>query len=169
MSANPLKIPRFDTREYDVARALADLRERLSPRSDVVSEAGRRRTIEVFGEPLSPAQVVERICNDVRDKGSRPCSTTRPRIDKRPAHGRRRFACRPPSWRRRMRRPIRSFWPPCGGFATISSSFKRRFCRTTCTVDGPRRQPVLAAAVSAAASGSASACRAGRRPIRRPC
>ena len=71
MSANPLKIPRFDTREYDVAGALADLRERLSPREGVVSEAGRRRTIEVFGEPLTPTQVVERICNDVRSRRHR--------------------------------------------------------------------------------------------------
>ena len=47
----------------------AELRERLSPRGNIVSEAGRRRTIEVFGEPLSPQQVVERICEDVRSKG----------------------------------------------------------------------------------------------------
>lgn len=45
------------------------LRARLSPRGDIVSEAGRRRTVEVFGEPLSPQQVVERICRDVRDRG----------------------------------------------------------------------------------------------------
>jgi len=32
----------------------------------VVSEAGQKKTIEVFGEPLSPQQVVERICGDVK-------------------------------------------------------------------------------------------------------
>ncbi len=42
---------------------------RLSPRGNVVSEAGRRRTVEVFGEPLSPAEVVARICSDVAEKG----------------------------------------------------------------------------------------------------
>ena len=36
---------------------------------DGVSEAGRQKTIAVFGEPLSPAAVVERICSDVRAKG----------------------------------------------------------------------------------------------------
>ena len=48
---------------------LVELRRRLSPRGNVVSEAGRRKTLEVFGEPLSPQQVVERICADVRSKG----------------------------------------------------------------------------------------------------
>jgi histidinol dehydrogenase len=35
----------------------------------MVSPAGRQRTIDVFGEPLTPRQVVERICGDVRSKG----------------------------------------------------------------------------------------------------
>jgi len=65
----PLVIRRIDTRSDAAAAALAELRERLSPRGNVVSEAGRRRTIEVFGEPLTPAQVVERICGDVRQRG----------------------------------------------------------------------------------------------------
>ena len=68
MSA-PLTIRRIDTRESDSLAALDQLRARLSPRGDIVSEAGRRKTIEVFGEPLSPRQVVERICGDVRTKG----------------------------------------------------------------------------------------------------
>jgi histidinol dehydrogenase len=45
------------------------LRERLSPRGNIVSESGRRRTVAVFGEPLTPGQVVERICHDVRSQG----------------------------------------------------------------------------------------------------
>lgn len=47
----------------------AELRARLSPDGSVVSEAGRQRTIDLFGEPLSPQEVVERICNDVRSNG----------------------------------------------------------------------------------------------------
>lgn len=35
----------------------------------MVSEAGRKKTIEVFGEPLSPVEVVSRICHDVRERG----------------------------------------------------------------------------------------------------
>ena len=65
----PLKIRRIDARREDARAALAELRERLSPRGNVVSEAGQRRTVEVFGEPLTPQQVVERICTDVRTKG----------------------------------------------------------------------------------------------------
>ncbi len=64
-----LKIRRIDGRRENLRGAIDDLRERLSPRGNVVSEAGRRRTIEVFGEPLSPVQVVERICADVRSRG----------------------------------------------------------------------------------------------------
>src|SRR5438128_2514621 len=82
MPSQPLKIQRIDTRAANVRELLAALRERLSPRGDVVSEAGRRRTIEVFGEPLSPVQVVERICNDVRERGLAAVLEYSARIDK---------------------------------------------------------------------------------------
>jgi histidinol dehydrogenase len=65
----PLKLLRIDSRRDDVRAKMAQLRGRLSPRGNVVSEEGRRRTVEIFGEPLSPAQVVERICRDVAEKG----------------------------------------------------------------------------------------------------
>jgi histidinol dehydrogenase len=65
----PLTIERIDTRTGNVEAALAALRAKLSPAGNIVSEAGRRRTTEVFGEPLSPQQVVERICGDVRARG----------------------------------------------------------------------------------------------------
>src|SRR5437588_9350955 len=48
---------------------VTELRQRLSPRGDIVSEMGRQRTVELFGEPLSPQQVVEKICNDVDRNG----------------------------------------------------------------------------------------------------
>ena len=48
---------------------LAELRRKLSPQGDVVSEAGRQRTISLFGEALAPRQVVTRICADVRERG----------------------------------------------------------------------------------------------------
>ena len=69
MGVQRLNINKIDTRAADVESALTELRERLSPRGDVVSERGQRLTIEVFGESLSPQQVVEKICGDVRDKG----------------------------------------------------------------------------------------------------
>lgn len=62
-------IQRIDSRQADVTAALRELLAKLSPSGHVVSEASRQRTIDVFGEPLSPQQVVERICNDVRTHG----------------------------------------------------------------------------------------------------
>ncbi len=65
----PLRIEQFDTSRDDVQAVIARLRRRLSPQADVVSEASRRRTIEVFGEPLAPAEVAARICRDVEAEG----------------------------------------------------------------------------------------------------
>lgn len=67
--ASPLKIRRIDSRQSDARAELAELRARLSPGGDVVSESGRQRTIAVFGEPLSPGQVAGRICRDVQNHG----------------------------------------------------------------------------------------------------
>lgn len=64
-----LKINTIDCTQDDAERLFADLRDRLSPRGDVVSESGKQRTIALFGEPLTPQQVVERICEDVRSRG----------------------------------------------------------------------------------------------------
>jgi histidinol dehydrogenase len=69
MTSSPLSIRHIDSCKDDIRRAMADLREKLSPRGNVVSEAGKRKTVEVFGEPLLPAQVVERICLDVQREG----------------------------------------------------------------------------------------------------
>ena len=48
---------------------LESLRQTLVSQGDLVSPAGRQRTIDVFGEPLSPRQVVEKICEDVKREG----------------------------------------------------------------------------------------------------
>jgi histidinol dehydrogenase len=65
----PLEIPRIDTREPGAAAQLDALRAKLAADGDIVSESGRQRTIAVFGEPLSPREVVHRICTEVRDRG----------------------------------------------------------------------------------------------------
>lgn len=62
-------ILRIDTRSGDAQAALAKLRQQLSPSGDVVSDAGRELTKQVFGEALTPQQVVERICRDVSEQG----------------------------------------------------------------------------------------------------
>src|ERR1700704_3697013 len=53
----------------DAGAELARLRQQLSLQADVVSPRGRQLTEQVFGQALTPAQVVERICGDVRARG----------------------------------------------------------------------------------------------------
>jgi histidinol dehydrogenase len=60
---------RIDLADPDGRRRLAALRGKLVSQGDVISPASRQRTIDVFGEPLSPRQVVTRICEDVRSQG----------------------------------------------------------------------------------------------------
>src|SRR5579862_7992261 len=68
-SPSPLSIAIIDCARDNAAELFAALRTKLSPRGDVVSESGRQRTMAIFGEPLSPQQVVERICRDVQHRG----------------------------------------------------------------------------------------------------
>ncbi len=82
MSSRSIEIQRIDSRSRDAREALLALREALSPRGNIVSEAGRRRTIDVFGEELTPQQVVERICRDVRQQGVTAVLDYSARIDK---------------------------------------------------------------------------------------
>jgi histidinol dehydrogenase len=75
-----------DEPAHDRHQALRNQRLRLlveKPRfGDVVSQEGRRRTIEIFGEPLSPVEVVRRICRDVEAKGLEAVLDYSARIDK---------------------------------------------------------------------------------------
>ena len=64
-----LNILTIDCLTEDPQATLAELRRKLSPRGDIVSAAGRQRTIALFGEPLSPRAVVQRICSEVRERG----------------------------------------------------------------------------------------------------
>ncbi|TWT33706.1 Histidinol dehydrogenase [Posidoniimonas corsicana] len=68
----PTNLPgmlRIDARQPGAEAAIEELRQRLAPEGNVVSEAGRRKTIEVFGEPLTPVEVVKRICAEVKSRG----------------------------------------------------------------------------------------------------
>ncbi len=53
----------------DAADQLTQLCRQLSLQADVVSPRGRELTMQVFGAALTPGQVVERICTDVRARG----------------------------------------------------------------------------------------------------
>lgn len=65
----PLDITTIDCARDDAEALFSRLRDKLSPRGDVVSETGRQRTVELFGQPLSPQEVVARICGDVEREG----------------------------------------------------------------------------------------------------
>jgi histidinol dehydrogenase len=67
--ATTLNICRIDCASDDAREAILELRRQLSPQGNVVSPQGRARTIAAFGEPLTPQQVVERICADVQCRG----------------------------------------------------------------------------------------------------
>ena len=70
MTNNSLRIERLDASQSTFAADIAKLRKKLSPDGSVVSDRGRQLTETVFGEPLTPQQVVERICNDVKTRGT---------------------------------------------------------------------------------------------------
>jgi histidinol dehydrogenase len=64
-----LNICRIDCACGDAREAIQELRRQLSPQGNVVSPRSRARTIAAFGEPLTPQQVVERICAAVQCRG----------------------------------------------------------------------------------------------------
>lgn len=51
------------------ADQLQQLCRQLSLQADVVSPRGKALTEQVFGQALTPGQVVERICNDIKQQG----------------------------------------------------------------------------------------------------
>jgi histidinol dehydrogenase len=65
----PLRLRRISTTQPDAVRQFADLRSQLGAQGDVVSPRGRELTQKVFGEPLPPVRVVERVCGDVQREG----------------------------------------------------------------------------------------------------
>jgi len=76
-----LNITWFDSSRDDISAKMTQLRKRLSPRGDIVSEAGKKKTMEIFGEALTPQQVVAKICHDVDEKGLEAVLDYSKRID----------------------------------------------------------------------------------------
>ena len=64
-----LKLRRIDLSTSNAAAQLDKLRDQFRYDSEIVSPAAKKLTQTVFGEPLTPMRAVEKICNDVRDKG----------------------------------------------------------------------------------------------------
>jgi histidinol dehydrogenase len=83
MLMTSLKLRRIRYTDDDAAGELLQLRRRLSLQADVVSPRGRALTEKVFGSALTPSQVVERICRDVRDQGMKAVLRYGEQLDKR--------------------------------------------------------------------------------------
>jgi histidinol dehydrogenase len=64
-----LKIHRIEWGDSNASSDLDALREVLSIETGQVTEQSIKRTVEVFGEPLSPLSVVRRILDEVRLRG----------------------------------------------------------------------------------------------------
>jgi histidinol dehydrogenase len=64
-----LKLRRIDLTASNAAAQIAKLRDQFRIDAEVVSASAKKLTQTVFGEPLSPARVAERICQTVREKG----------------------------------------------------------------------------------------------------
>ena len=62
-----LKLRRIDLTANNATAQIVKLRDQFH--SEVVSAASKKKTQAVFGELLPPARAVERICNEVREKG----------------------------------------------------------------------------------------------------
>ena len=65
----PFTMRRIAYTAADAAEQLQQMCRQLSLQADVVSPRGRALTEQVFGQALTPAQVVDRICSDVRQQG----------------------------------------------------------------------------------------------------
>ncbi|MEO1616949.1 MAG: histidinol dehydrogenase [Planctomycetota bacterium] len=79
-TTSPL-ITRVDARSGS-AEILQDLREKLSPRGDIVSPQGKALTEAVFGAPLTPIEVVQKICQDVQQDGTTAVLRYSEKLDK---------------------------------------------------------------------------------------
>ncbi|MCS7022514.1 MAG: histidinol dehydrogenase [Gemmataceae bacterium] len=64
-----VKLRRVDLNVSSAMQQLQKLRQQLRWDAEVVTPTGRKLTQAVFGEALTPAQAVERICQAVREKG----------------------------------------------------------------------------------------------------
>ena len=81
-SPTSLAVQTIDLTTAEGRGRLGRLVSSLSSQGDVVSPSAAKRTIEIFGEPLTPKQVVARICQDVQAKGREAVLEYSRRIDR---------------------------------------------------------------------------------------
>ncbi|MDO5308676.1 MAG: histidinol dehydrogenase [Planctomycetia bacterium] len=83
MNRSKLNLKWIDARKNDVKEQIDALREQLSLKGNIVSEAGKKKTIEIFGAPLTPSEIVEKVCADVAANGLSALLDYSERIDAR--------------------------------------------------------------------------------------
>ncbi len=81
-SPTSLAVQTIDLTTAEGRERLERLVSSLSSQGDVVSPSAAKRTIEIFGEPLTPKEVVARICQDVQAKGREAVLEYSRRIDR---------------------------------------------------------------------------------------
>lgn len=82
MSTSSSVVQTIDLATADGRPRLQRLVASLSSQGDVVSPAAAQRTQEIFGEPLTPKQVVAKICADVKAHGREAVLDYTTRIDR---------------------------------------------------------------------------------------
>jgi histidinol dehydrogenase len=82
MSNTSALVQTIDLSAADGRKRLDALVASLSSQGDVVSPAAAQRTIDIFGEPLTPKQVVAKICSDVKANGREAVLDYSRRIDR---------------------------------------------------------------------------------------
>lgn len=68
-AAVSIKMKRIILGAPNASSQLRNLREQLGTEGDVVSPRHKKLTQAVFGKPLSPQEVVARVCSDVKERG----------------------------------------------------------------------------------------------------
>ena len=105
-----LNIQQIDTREADAQSGDCGSCAKLAPSGNVVSEAGRRKTIEVLASRCRRREVVERICCGCASRRAGGRAAVHGASSTARSSRRRRCECRRRIWRRPTRRRRRSFW-----------------------------------------------------------
>ncbi len=67
--------------ETDLSSALRALSAKLSIRSGILSPQSEQKTIEVFGQPLTPQEVVRKIVAEVRERGDEAIAQYTQKLD----------------------------------------------------------------------------------------
>src|SRR5438045_3481228 len=68
-NAKSIKVRRIVCGSSNASNQLRALRDQLGAEGDMVSARHKRLTQAVFGKPLTPVEVVAKVCSDVRLRG----------------------------------------------------------------------------------------------------